>query len=153
FGADVYLPLINDATRCVAAEFGVLIKGIEYISLGGEVYMRAKPLVGTEGRNPPWWILAIACRVVPVLLSRCRAAAQIVRSGKLELLSKHWESEWKPMLERQIAQHLAVDLSELSHTDLLAELDQLVDLLRRGEVIHFQLSIPYAVAIAEFVQE
>src|SRR5215813_2266958 len=49
FGADVYLPLINDATRCVAAEFGVLIKGIEYISLGGEVYSRAIPLIGREG--------------------------------------------------------------------------------------------------------
>jgi len=57
------------------------------------------------------------------------------------------------VLETQIAQHLATELSELSDTDLLAELDQLVDLLRRGEVIHFQLSIPYAVAIAEFVQE
>src|SRR5262249_44708516 len=67
--------------------------------------------------------------------------------------SKQWESEWKPMLETEIAQHLAIDLSELTDRELLAELDQLVDLLRRGEVIHFQLSIPYAVSITEFVQE
>src|SRR5215510_5405995 len=153
FGADVYLPLLNHAIRCVAEEFGVLLKGIEYISLGGEVYSRARPLVGKEGSNPPSWLLAIACRVVPVLRSRCRTAAQIVRSGKLELFPNRWESEWRPVLETQIAQHLATELSELSDTGLLAELDRLVDLLRRGEVIHFQLSIPYAVAIAEFVQE
>src|SRR5262249_5967767 len=144
---------LNYAIRCVAEEFGVLLKGIEYISLGGEVYSRARPLVGEEGPNPAWWLLAIACRVVPVLRSRCRAAAQIVRSGKLELFPNRWKSEWRPVLETQIAQHLATELSELSDTDLLAELDQLVDLLRRGEVIHFQLSIPYAVAIMEFVQE
>jgi rifampicin phosphotransferase len=153
FGADLYLPLLNYAIQCAAEEFGVLIKGIEYISLGGEVYSRARPLVGREGPNPPWWILAIACRAVPVLRSRCRAAAQMVRSGKLEDLSKQWESEWKPMLETQIAQHLEIELSELTDRDLLAELDQLVDLLRRGEVIHFQLCIPYAVSISEFVQE
>src|SRR5262249_48607385 len=88
FGADVYLPLINHATRCAAEELGVLIKGLEYISLGGEVYLRTESLVETEGRNPPWWMLAIACRVVPVLRSRCSAAAQVVGSGKLELLAK-----------------------------------------------------------------
>ena len=153
FGADVYLPILNHAIRCAAEEFGVLINGIEYISLGGEVYSRTRPLVGTEGRTPPWWILAIACRVVPVLRSRCRTAAQAVSSGKLELLAEQWESKWKAMFETQIAEHLAMDLSDLSDTNLLAELDHLVDLLRRGERIHFQLSIPYVVAIAEFVRE
>jgi len=153
FGADVYLPILHDATRCAAAEFGALIRGIEYFWRGGEVYSRARPLVGKEGRNPPWWILAIACRVVPVLRSRCRVAAQVVRSKKLELLPEQWESKWKPTLETEIAEHLAMDLAQLSDTDLLAELDQLVDLLRRGAVIHFQLSIPYVVPIAEFVQE
>src|SRR5262249_55255302 len=128
FGADVYLPILNHAIGCVAEEFGVLIKGIEYLSLGGEVYSLTIPLVATEGRTPAGWTLATACRIVPVLRSRCHAAAQAVSSGKLDLLPKQWESEWKPMFETQIAEHLAVDLSELSDTDLLAELDQLVDL-------------------------
>src|SRR5262249_9985915 len=85
FSADVYLSVLNYAIQCAAKEFGVLIKGIECVSLGGEVYSRTRPLVGREGRNPAWWILAIACRVVPVLRSRCRAAAKTVKSGKLEL--------------------------------------------------------------------
>jgi rifampicin phosphotransferase len=152
FGADVYLPALDHATAHVASEFGLMIEGIRSISLGGEVYTRPVPPGGKEGRPPPWWVLAIASRVVPSLRSRCRAARDVVASGKLEALPAHWESEWRAALEAEIRAHLEIELAELDEAALLAELDALVDLLRRGQVIHFQLVIPYAVGVAELVR-
>src|SRR5581483_9773923 len=152
FGADVYLPSMDDATAHVASQFGLLIECLQSMSLGGEVYTRVARLGGKEGSAPPWWILGIASRLFPVLRSRCRAAEKAIASGELEALPARWASEWRPALEAEIGEHLRVDLVRLSDEDLLAELDALVALLRRGHVMHFQLCIPFVIGVAELVQ-
>jgi len=151
FGADIYLPTLNHATTVVAAEFGLLIEGLCSISLSGEVYSRVVPLGGKEGKTPPWWLLAVASRISPLLRSRCRAAEEMISSGKLERLASRWESEWRPFFEAEIGKHLEIELSDLDDVALLTELDALVDLLRRGQVVHFLLAIPYVVGVAELV--
>src|SRR5262249_37584870 len=147
FGADVYLPTLNHATTVVAAEFGLLIDGLCSISVGGEVYSRVVPLGGKDGEAPPWWLLALASRISPRLRSRCRAAEEMICSGKLEGLASKWEAEWRPALEAEIVKHLEIELSDLDDLALLTELDALIDLLRRGQVVHFRLAIPYSVGV------
>jgi pyruvate,water dikinase len=152
FGADVYLPALDHASARVASQFGLMIEGLRSISLGGEVYTRVMPPSGKEGPPPPWWVLAIASRIVPSLRSRCRAAEKTVASGDLEALPARWESDWRPALEAEIRGHQQIELSDLDDAALLSELNALIHLLRRGQVIHFQLSIPFVIGIAELVQ-
>jgi hypothetical protein len=152
FGADVYLLAMDDATAQAASRFGLMIEGLRSISLGGEVYTRVVPAGGKEGAPPSWWVLAIACRLVPSLRARCRAAQKAVASGDLATLPARWESDWRPALEAEIRAHLRIDLSDLTDVALLRELDALIDLLRRGLVMHFELSIPFVVGIAELVR-
>jgi pyruvate,water dikinase len=151
FGADVYLPTLNHATTVVAPEFGLLIAGIRSISVGGEVYSRVVPLGGKERKAPPWWLLAVASRLSPLLRSRCRAAKEAISPGNVEGLASRWESKWRPALESEIGKHLEIELSDLDNLALLTELDALIELLRRGEVVHFRLAIPYVVGVAELV--
>jgi hypothetical protein len=89
--------------------------------------------------------------LVPSLRARCRAAQNAVASGDLGTLPARWESDWRPALEAEIREHLRIDLSDLTDRALLGELDGLIDLLRRGMVMHFELSIPFVVGIAELV--
>jgi pyruvate,water dikinase len=152
FGADVCLPADNDATAVVAAEFGLLIDGLRSISVGGEIYSRVLPLGGTERQAPPWWALALACRISPLLRWRCQAAEDVVSSGALPRLTTRWESEWRRAFETDIERHMHVQLSGLGDAALLRELDVRIELFRRGQVVHFRLAIPFVVAIAEFVQ-
>jgi pyruvate,water dikinase len=151
FGADVYLPTLNHATAIVATECGLLIERLYSISIGGEVYSRVVPLAGKERKAPPWWVLALASRISPRLRSRCRVAEEVISSGKLEAFVSRWEAEWRPAFESEIGKHLEIELRDLDDLALLAELDALVDLLRRGQVMHFRLAIPYAVGVAELV--
>jgi rifampicin phosphotransferase len=151
FGADVYLPTLNHATTVVAAEFGLLIEGLCSISVGGEVYSRVVPLGGKERKAPPGWVLAVASRISPLLRARCRAAEEMISSGNLEGLASRWEREWRPALEAEIGAHLEIELSDLDDLALLTEFDALIDLLRRGQVVHFRLAIPYSVGVAELV--
>ena len=152
FGADVYLPALDRATAQMASQFGLLIEGLCSISLGGEVYTRTVPLGGKEGAPPPWWFLAIASRLVPSLRSRCRAAARAIGSGEVEALPVRWKEDWRPALEAEISEHTQIHPAGLSDAALLAELDTLIDLLRRGQMMHFQLAIPFVIGIAELVE-
>ena len=151
FGADIYLPTLNDATTVVAAEFGLLIAGIRSISVGGEVYSRVATLGGRQRKAPPWWVLAVASRISPLLRSRCRAAKEAISPENQERLASKWNSDWRPAFEAEIRKHQEVELSDLDDLALLTELDASIDLLRRGEVVHFRIAIPYAVGVAELV--
>ena len=151
FGADVYLPTLNQATTVVATECGLLIERLCSISVGGEIYSRVVPLGGKARKAPPWWVLALVSRISPSLRSRCRVAEEVISSGKLDDFVSRWKSEWRPAFESEIDGHLEIELCGLDDLALLAELDALVDLLRRGQVMHFRLAIPYAVGVAELV--
>jgi pyruvate,water dikinase len=74
-GASI-LPAIEPALSASCAEFGLPIDGMRLGFFGGEIYVQELDLGGKHhpGSAPPWWVLALACRVVPALRRRLRAA-------------------------------------------------------------------------------
>lgn len=147
FGASVYLLLTSEVIAALAEEFGLLLEGIEELSLGGEVYERMIPLGGKDRPPPPSWAMWLAARLAPPLRRRARAAQSAVASGAPERILDSWENEWRPAFVAEIGELRSVDLASLDDPGLLGHLDRLKDLLRRGLELHFRLHVPHALAV------
>jgi phosphohistidine swiveling domain-containing protein len=149
FGASVYLPTTSKVMGELAEEFGLLLEGIEELSLGGEVYERMIPLGGKDRPPPPSWAMWLAARLAPPLRRRARAAQAAVAPGAPERILDSWEHEWRPAFVAEIAELRSVDLASLDDNAVLDHLDRLKDLLRRGLSLHFRLHAPHALAVYE----
>ncbi|MCB0964576.1 MAG: hypothetical protein KDA98_14950, partial [Acidimicrobiales bacterium] len=131
-------------------EHGLLIRGLEEVFVGGEVYGRVVPAFGSPNSAaapPPAAVLGVAARVVPALRRRTAAA----RRALAEDLPGRWVREWHDhdraealAATRELA---AVDLAQLTDAELLGHLERCLALFRRGYRIHFRLIIPLALAM------
>jgi phosphohistidine swiveling domain-containing protein len=149
FGASIFLPALSEALAPLAEQFGLLLEGLEFRSLGGEVYQRAIPLGGKAGPPPPSWAMWLAARLMPVMRRRARAAERVVSSNVSEQLLDRWDSEWRGAFKNEAEEFKRIELGALDGDALLAHLDRLKDMLHRGEAIHFQLQAPYVLAVYE----
>jgi rifampicin phosphotransferase len=152
FGASVYLSCLVDGTKAMCDAFGLLIDGMDHVSLGGEVYTRVVPLGGKDRPAPPWWLLAVLARLLPSMRSRARIAHKALQEGLADRFVEKWQSEWRDGLRKEIDDLRHRDLSHLADAELIEHLDHGLDLLRRGERIHFLLVPPYIMAEYELAQ-
>lgn len=147
FGASIYLPALEAGISGMCDEFGLLIESVEQRSLGGEIYGRPVPPGGKEGPPPPWWLLAVLSRVVPPIRRRCSAARRAIRSGVVEELPRRWDDEWRPQFMADAERLSDPDMSALDDDALLARLDEAIDLLHRGQQVHFRLFMPFLLGV------
>lgn len=152
FGGSIYVREIRHAVAQMCEQFGLMIQGLDTEVVGGEIYIRPKPVFGpaeAKGPPPPAWLLGLLARVVPALRRRNRQAQQALDAGLLETLPGRWADEWRDELSSAFEQLLAVELSGLDDAALVAHGDQCLALIRRGQEIHFELFLPYVVPLHE----
>lgn len=152
FGASVYLPALGAGISTMCDEFGLLIETVEQRSVGGEIYGRPVPAGGKEGPPPPWWLLAALSRIVPPIRRRCAAARRAVRSGLVDELPRRWQDEWREQFMVDAERLSDPDMAELDDDALLERLDEAIDLLDRGQRVHFRLFIPFLLPVHQLVE-
>jgi pyruvate,water dikinase len=131
--------------RGVFDESGALIRGLEEVFVGGEIYGRTIPAMGSPdsaGSPPPAIVLGIASRVVPPMRRRVAAAKRMVASGTFQRWADEWHDHDRDAMGRRGAELRSVDLTALDDSALLAHLDRCVQLVRDGTRIHFRLVMP-----------
>lgn len=137
----------KEVIASVFDEVGMLIRGLEEHSAGGEIYGRVLPAFGSPddaGSPPPAVILGLAARIVPALRRRAATA----RAADAKDLLGHWERDWpekdRPAMVARNAELAAAPLAELDDRSLAGHLDTLHAHLCRGMKIHFRLVMPMA---------
>ncbi|GMQ86447.1 MAG: PEP/pyruvate-binding domain-containing protein [Acidimicrobiia bacterium] len=132
---------------------GLLIESLEQVSIGGEVYARPIPVGGGDGsaKPPPWWVMGIVARIHPALRKRMATAKRLVQSGALENSGRRWTTELKPEIMALVNVLRAVDVAALDDDALLGHVDDLLVFSGKALDIHFDLFVPYLVAIYELV--
>lgn len=148
----MWVPPLEAAFRDVAGAFGLLIDGMEFRCIGGELYSHAVPPGGKEGAAPPWWLMGVVARLVPSFRRKLRTARHAVDTGLPELTIDRWYEEWRPELADRIGELGRVDFDSLADDELLAHLDSLSDLFTDAHRIHFMLFVPYLMGIRPFVE-
>lgn len=158
FGASVFLPSLERTLGTMLHTWGMVLDRIEQVCIGGEVYGRVVP-VGPEPTAkrpapppPPAPVMGLLARVVPRLRQRMRTARQRLAAGDLERTAARWQDEYLPAVRANVGRLLAVDPDALDPGGLLDHLDETIAFMDRGGEIHFDLFVPYVVAMAEFVQ-
>jgi rifampicin phosphotransferase len=147
-GASILLPVLEQAFAQFLPEFGFPLEAIRARSFGGEVYTQEIEPGGRHnpGVPPPWWVGAVAFRVVPPLRRLARAAEAAL--PKLEAYPREWETSWRADCRRRIDEARAVDLDALDDEALLRHLRHVIDQVALpGLVIHFRLMMPDVVAL------
>ena len=154
FGASTYVaPLAESSSQAMCATYGLVAKEIEFRAIGGEPYIRIVPLVGpadSKGRRaPPAWLLGMLARLVPAMRRANRRAQMAIDSGALDNVFDRWDDEWRPERETEGDRLLAIDPAALDDEELIEYLADLQQHLLRGFTIHFELFVPYGVALSE----
>jgi pyruvate,water dikinase len=131
----------------------LLIETLEQVSIGGELYARPIPVGGGDGsaKPPPWWVMGIVARIHPALRKRMATAKRLVRSGVLDNSGRRWTTELKPEIMASVDVLRAVDVVALEDDALLAHVDDLLVFSGKALDTHFDLFVPYLVAIHELV--
>jgi pyruvate,water dikinase len=132
------------------AAWGLMPDGVRARVIGHEFYTHVEPDDGGKD-PPPWWILALAVRLVPSLRAKLKRAEHAVSSGWLESVPAAWASEDRPRLWSAIERHAAVDLTALDDGALFAHLDELRRFATECMKLHFHLFVPYCVGVHELV--
>ncbi len=108
-GATVLLPVYESAFAHTFAEFGLPLQTIRQRAFGGEVYTQEAELGGKHNpaAPPPWWVLAVAVRLVPAMRRRMNAAKAAL--PKLEEYPRRWERSWRDECMSRIDEALSID--------------------------------------------
>ncbi|MFV1999340.1 MAG: PEP/pyruvate-binding domain-containing protein, partial [Acidimicrobiia bacterium] len=134
------------------ARSGLILEKIDEVSLGGEIYSQPVPVGGGgSGKPPPRFVMGIVVRLHPALRSRMGTAKEVVASGSLEDSPRKWREEWKPEMTASVAGFRAIDVTTLDDGSLLAHIDELFAFSAHALGIHFDLMLPYVVAIHDLV--
>ena len=139
------LELGAEDVRDVFDEAGVLIRGLEEVFVGGEIYGRALPAFGSAdgaGSPPPAFVLGVASRIVPPIRRRVATAKHVVASGLFQRWADDWHRRDREAMSRRDAELRSVDLAALEDEALVAHLDRCIELARDGQRIHFRLVMP-----------
>lgn len=150
FGWSVFGPTVAAAGLPMADNFGLMIDGIDQVSIGGEIYVRPIPPFGSpepQGPTPPALLVGLAARVHPKLRRRMKAAANALQSGLPERTLAMWDERWRGEFEQRTGALLAEDITALDDAALVDHLQRARDLLEHGHYVHFQLLMPYTLAV------
>lgn len=115
FGFSV-LQLGEEEVREVFDESGVLIRGLEEVSVGSQIYGRPVPAMGSAddaGSPPPALVLGLLSRVVPTVRRRVKAADAVVASGRFQRWADDWHRRDRSAMSQREAELRSVDLAAL----------------------------------------
>lgn len=153
YGWSLFGPGLNSAVTAMGSDFGLMLAGLDQVSIGGEIYIRPVPPFGSaepQGSVPPALLVGLVARIVPAVRKRMNAAKRALRSGLPERTLTRWNDEWREEFEQRTQEMLSEDLASLDDRELLDHLNRARTLLDDGHFAHFQLLIPYTLALYEF---
>ncbi|MET9496586.1 PEP/pyruvate-binding domain-containing protein [Streptomyces sp. NPDC006552] len=122
----------NAVLEAVCAEFGLLLKGMAFHTIGGWRYMGTVPLAPAD---------------VPARIAACVEAAHDGRVGRA---LTEWSTTQRPRFGKRIERLRAAELVELDDAGLAAHLDEAVALHREGTEVHFRLLAAVSLALGRF---
>ncbi len=137
----------GEEIRGVFDEMGLLIRGLEEVFVGGEIYGRVLPAFGSPnsaGKPPPAIVLGIAARIVPELRRRNATAGRVLAENRMQRWVDDWHQRDRTAMARRAAELASVDLEGLDDAGLTEHLDRTLKLARDGQRIHFRLVMPLA---------
>jgi len=140
-GSSFLLETLNENSRKVFEEFGVLLEGLEFREIRGYVYQSLKPLGGRASprRLPPKPVLWLLLRLHPVFRRRIARCKSVMQTRLDRQLIGRWYEDWRPKLITDIERWRSMDLTSLSDEALAAHLSEIRDWAHTAIGIHSQL--------------
>ena len=155
FGWSLFGPASDAAVRAMCRDFGLMLAGLDQVSIGGEVYVRPVPPFGSpepQGSAPPALAVGLVARLLPAVRARMKAAKRALTSGLPAQRLAEWDERWRDEFEQRTQALLAEDLASLDDAGLVDHLERASTLLHDGHYVHFQLLMPYTLALHDLVQ-
>lgn len=122
----------NPVLEGVCAEFGLLLKGMAFETIGGWRYMGTVPLAPAD---------------VPARIATCVEAA---REDRADRAVTEWLERDRGRFADRIARLRAVEPGALSDSELVDHLDAVRTLHREGTEVHFRLLGAVSIALGRF---
>ena len=154
FGWSLFGPSAEAAGTAMGSDFGLMLAGLDQVSIGGEIYVRPVPPFGSpepQGWVPPAIAVGLVARLVPSVRRRMNTAKRALKSGLPGQLLGRWDEHWRSEFEDRTHDLLSKNLTGLDDAGLVDHLNRARALLEYGHYVHFQVSIPYVLALYDLV--
>jgi len=150
-GSTVLLPTYTNGVERMCAATGLLLERLEYRNIGGWMYIRMVPPGGKDMTPPPPFVMKIMLRLVPAMHAKIQRATEFVRNNEQDALVERWYNEWYPEISKRIVELRDVNPASLSDDEYNAHLSNALELVRRGNEMHFMLACVNPFGIYELV--
>jgi len=153
YGWSLFGPTAISAVEAMGSDFGLMFRGLDQVSIGGEIYVRPVPLFGSaepQGSVPPAILVGLVARLVPAIRKRMKTAKRALQSGLPERTLTRWNEEWRDEFEQRTQDLLSEDLVGMDDREFVDHLSRSRTLLEDGHYVHFQLFMPYSLALYDF---
>ena len=154
FGWSLFGPSAAAAVEDMSRDFGLVVAGLDQVSIGGEVYVRPVPAFGSpepQGSTPPAIAVGIAARLVPAPRARMKTARRAATTDLAAQRLATWDERWRAEFEQRTGALLSEDLADLDDGAMIDHLRRATALLHDGHHVHFQLYMPYTLALYDLV--
>jgi len=148
-GSSFLLETLNQSSRKLFEEFGMLLESLEFREIRGYVYQTLKPLGGrvSPAKMPPKPVLWLLLRLHPLFRRRTARCKKVMQTRlDLQLIERWYED--RPKLITDIERWRSMDLSSLSDQALGAHLSGMRDWAHAAIGIHWRLGPAYAGPLA-----
>jgi len=153
YGWSLFGPTVNSTVTAMGSDFGLMLAGLDQVSIGGEIYVRPVPPFGSDepqGSVPPAILVGLVARLVPAVRKRMKTAKRALQSGLPERTLTRWNEEWRDEFERRTQDLLSEDLVGMDDQELVDHFIRSRTLLEDGHYVHFRLFVPYVLALYDF---
>jgi len=150
-GSTVLLPTYTSGVEKMCTATGLLLERLEYRNIGSWMYVRMVPPGGKDMTPPPTWVMKIMLRIIPAMRARIQRATEFVRNNEQDALVERWYNEWYPEISKRIIELRDVNLASLSEDEFDVHLSNTLELVRRGNELHFMLGCVNPFGIYELV--
>ena len=140
----------------MSSDFGLMLAGLDQVSIGGEVYVRPVPPFGSpepQGSVPPALAVGLVARVLPAIRMRMKAAKRALTSGSAGSAARRRGTSAGGASSSSAPRRCSPRIwPSLDDAGLVDHLERARTLLDDGHYVHFQLLMPYTLALHELVQ-
>ena len=131
-----YLPAQVAGVAAMCQALSLPFEKLDYRVIGGWVYQHMVPIGGKDRNPPPNWLMYLLIRVLPVMRSRVKGMARLIRDDFSSTYIDQWFNEWKPGQIERIAELRAVALPALSNQELDRHLAEVLAFIGESAKIH-----------------
>lgn len=149
----LYPAAATEGFKIGMARYGMLLDYIDYGVVNRFIYICPRPVGAPKNAkgHPPKLVFKLLTKLHPEIRKRIKTLQEVFATKRWREDVARWDAEWKPAIIKENTELQRVDVTRLTDEQLIAHLQRLFDVVRRGIVRHHSLNATAMLPLGDFL--